>query len=200
MNCSEMDSSWISTGFGAAIAPADLELAIPDELFEDGQFDMFECQQNGMLFEPQLLLDLNDTAVITSYPPMDAKCPRPSSACSDTVTNTITPSFTPSSSYSAYPPFPTLSKEPEFTNNRAACDPIIGLLCSRSIIASDKEAYIDDAIDTTNKKYVQVEENDVLFGRGGYSNGHPGNKTYLGYVLQYQPAYKIVRDAKGRQH
>jgi hypothetical protein len=42
----------------------------------------------------------------------------------------------------------------------------------------------------TVKKYVEIEPNDVLLGRGGLTNGHHGNLMYRRYILRHQPAYK----------
>ena len=43
-----------------------------------------------------------------------------------------------------------------------------------------------------NNTNVQVKDNDVLFGRGSRSNGHPGNQRYLQRILDSQRAYKIL--------
>jgi len=44
----------------------------------------------------------------------------------------------------------------------------------------------------TKRKYVEPTDNDVLFGRGGRSNHHPGNKRYHEEKLQIQPRYKAA--------
>jgi len=40
------------------------------------------------------------------------------------------------------------------------------------------------------KEYVEVTENDVLFGRGGRSNHHSGNKVYRDIVTDHQEKYQ----------
>jgi hypothetical protein len=110
--------------------------------------------------------------------------PRPSSTCSGgTATHTITPSTSPHSSPLADPSTtPTLHQEkPEEPTN---------MDCSPSLATSKNNVMIEP---TTNKnKYVQVTDNDVLFGRGSGSNGHPGNQWYRLCTLDYQEAYKIL--------
>ena len=39
------------------------------------------------------------------------------------------------------------------------------------------------------KVYVTKTDKDVLLGRGGKSNGHPGNQRYLEEVKLFAPAY-----------
>jgi hypothetical protein len=47
------------------------------------------------------------------------------------------------------------------------------------------------------RKYVIANEKDVLLGRGGGSNHHPGNIAYRQEILRLQPEYKLLdRDAK----
>lgn len=46
--------------------------------------------------------------------------------------------------------------------------------------------------DPSVKVYVKVTDRDVLFGRGGESNHHPGNKVYLKYILDRQSPYKTL--------
>ena len=47
------------------------------------------------------------------------------------------------------------------------------------------------------KKYVEPTDQDVLLGRGGRSNHHPGNKVYRERVLELQAKYKTLsRDQK----
>ena len=47
------------------------------------------------------------------------------------------------------------------------------------------------------KKYVEPTDQDVLLGRGGRSNHHPGNKVYRERVLELQAKYKTLsRDHK----
>jgi hypothetical protein len=42
-----------------------------------------------------------------------------------------------------------------------------------------------------NKEYIdQYSDEDVLFGRGGRSNHHPGNKLYRDFVTERQPYYR----------
>jgi len=40
------------------------------------------------------------------------------------------------------------------------------------------------------KEYVVFTDKDILFGRGGRSNHHPGNKTYRDLVTSKQPYYR----------
>lgn len=40
------------------------------------------------------------------------------------------------------------------------------------------------------KEYVEFTQNDVLFGRGGRSNHHPGNKIYRNIVTEQQNHYR----------
>jgi hypothetical protein len=40
-----------------------------------------------------------------------------------------------------------------------------------------------------DKVYVKKEAEDILMGRGGESNGHPGNQWYLDKVQLLAPAY-----------
>ena len=50
---------------------------------------------------------------------------------------------------------------------------------------------------TNRKIYVESEEiqdTDVLFGRGSCSNNHPGNVDYRRRILANQPAYKTLND------
>ena len=48
------------------------------------------------------------------------------------------------------------------------------------------------------KVYCEVQENDVLLGRGGRSNAHNGNRVYRQRILEYQAAYKQL-DVLGKK-
>lgn len=45
-----------------------------------------------------------------------------------------------------------------------------------------------------DKEYVTVEDRDVLFGRGGRSNHHPGNKIYRTEIDNCKPVYMNLTD------
>lgn len=52
---------------------------------------------------------------------------------------------------------------------------------------------------STDKIYVldeDIEDNDVLFGRGARSNLHPGNGAYRQRILEKQPVYKTLNDKR----
>ena len=52
---------------------------------------------------------------------------------------------------------------------------------------------------STDKIYVldeDIEDNDVLFGRGARSNLHPGNGAYRQRILKKQPVYKTLNDKR----
>ena len=52
-------------------------------------------------------------------------------------------------------------------------------------------------IEPVEKEYVEITDNDVLLGRGGLSNRHPGNIVYRQHILEHQREYKLLRtDAK----
>jgi len=45
-----------------------------------------------------------------------------------------------------------------------------------------------------NKKYMEYSDNDVLMGRGGKSNHHPGNQRYRAEIERLQERYKLTDD------
>lgn len=45
-----------------------------------------------------------------------------------------------------------------------------------------------------NKKYMEYSDNDVLMGRGGKSNHHPGNERYRAQIDRLQERYKLTDD------
>ena len=52
-------------------------------------------------------------------------------------------------------------------------------------------------IEPLEKEYVEITDNDVLLGRGGLSNRHPGNIVYRQHILEHQREYKLLKtDAK----
>lgn len=49
------------------------------------------------------------------------------------------------------------------------------------------------------KEYVDITDFDVLLGRGGLSNRHPGNKAYRKHILDHQKEYKGLENSKKTQ-
>ena len=164
------------------------------------------------------MVDLNHATVGTSCTPTNTKIPP--STCSDNAANRVIPSFTksnhaamdtfcpivpsiPKSSSSACPPLPTVKRDP-VPNKRKLCENVdTDSSCSTTMdssvsTSSDEENDMDDMIKTNINTFVQVEDNDVLFGRGGRSNGHPGNQRYRHCILDYQRAYKTL-DVHGKR-
>merc|ERR1711871_1884217 len=45
-----------------------------------------------------------------------------------------------------------------------------------------------------NKQYMEYSDNDVLMGRGGKSNHHPGNQRYREEIDRLQERYKLTDD------
>ncbi len=64
--------------------------------------------------------------------------------------------------------------------------------------SSDEETCIEHMIEANMNTFVQVEDNDVLFGRGSRSNVHPGNQRYRHCILDYQQIYK-KQDIHGKR-
>jgi len=57
-------------------------------------------------------------------------------------------------------------------------------------------------LEPTEKTYVpvdQVTDTDILFGKGGRSNAHPGNNAYRLTLLRYQPLYKTLDDDRKKK-
>lgn len=48
-------------------------------------------------------------------------------------------------------------------------------------------------IEPLEKQYVEITDNDVLLGRGGLSNRHPGNIVYRQHILEHQREYKLLK-------
>lgn len=44
----------------------------------------------------------------------------------------------------------------------------------------------------THKQYVEITQHDVLLGRGGKSNHHPGNKRYRDEIMASRPLYAAL--------
>ncbi len=83
----------------------------------------------------------------------------------------------------------------------ASNDSLTSMDCSPPVVATEvSTTYSDNGIHqpSINTFYVQVEENDVLFGRGSRAKSHLGNKEYLRCVLNFQRAYKIL-DYNGKK-
>jgi hypothetical protein len=51
----------------------------------------------------------------------------------------------------------------------------------------------------TVKKYVEFNDRDVLCGRGGLTNHHPGNLVYRKRILETQPMYKTLTNNEKTQ-
>lgn len=49
------------------------------------------------------------------------------------------------------------------------------------------------------KKYVDITDLDVLLGRGGLSNHHPGNQAYRKHILEHQKQYKLLKNSAKTQ-
>ncbi len=49
------------------------------------------------------------------------------------------------------------------------------------------------------KEYVTLTDFDVLLGRGGLSNGHPGNIMYRKHILRRQKEYKMLENSEKTQ-
>ena len=122
---------------------------------------------------------------------------------SDNEANTSIPTF-PKSSTSAYPPLSSLKREPEPNKRKLYENAETDSSCyiTDSCSVTDSSCSITDSSCSTsmgssasneiinNNFYVQLEDNDVLMGRGGHSNGHPGNQRYRQCILGYQRDYK----------
>ncbi|KAG7348806.1 hypothetical protein IV203_011403 [Nitzschia inconspicua] len=52
--------------------------------------------------------------------------------------------------------------------------------------------------DPINKTYLPLTDSDVIFGRGGQSNTHPGNINFRQLILAHQDYYQDLKDAKER--
>ena len=99
----------------------------------------------------------------------------PLSNCSENAANTIIPSFAdPDSSCYITDSCSVMDSSCSITDS--SCSTSMGSSASNEII--------------NNNFYVQLEDNDVLMGRGGHSNGHPGNQRYRQCILGYQRDYK----------
>jgi len=72
----------------------------------------------------------------------------------------------------------------------AATNPASG--ASRKCKVETADLSKQSCLKPTKRNYVEPTENDVLFGRGGRSNHHPGNKRYHEEKLQIQPRYKAA--------
>jgi hypothetical protein len=71
------------------------------------------------------------------------------------------------------------------------CSPCSNTLTADSSTASTpKKRSRKKVLEPTVKTYVEVTDSDVLFGRGGRSNHHPGNIMFRERLLGLQPAYK----------
>ena len=49
------------------------------------------------------------------------------------------------------------------------------------------------------KQYVSITDMDVLLGRGGASNHHPGNLQYRKHILMHQQEYKLLENSAKTQ-
>lgn len=47
-------------------------------------------------------------------------------------------------------------------------------------------------IHTLGKHPVQPTENDILYGRGHFTNKHPGNIHYRNVVIELKPTYQLL--------
>jgi len=78
------------------------------------------------------------------------------------------------------------------TVQTAATNPVSGPL--RELIAETTDNENQSGFEQTIDE-IKPTEKDVLFGRGGLSNNHPGNQRYLAKRLELQPSYKKAKRA-----
>ena len=68
---------------------------------------------------------------------------------------------------------------------------------SDSSMAGKPKKRVRRNIEPTEKSYVdfgEVQDKDILFGRGGRTNHHPGNISFRERILEDQPAYKKCKN------
>jgi len=77
---------------------------------------------------------------------------------------------------------------PKTVSTAAATNPVSSPSRQRRPKATDRSKQSKQS----KRIYVEPTELDVLFGRGGRSNHHPGNKRYHEEKLRFQPRYKAA--------
>jgi len=82
---------------------------------------------------------------------------------------------------------------PPKTVSAAAINPVSGP--SRTLQAGTTNNPNPPGFEQSNKTYVVPTDRDVLCGRGGKSNHHPGNHDYLKKRSEIQPQYKAADKA-----
>ena len=145
---------------------------------------------NKSLRDPDALLKENSAKNFAGYIAGDKYCHKLLATLSPKVKEKFNNDiFTTPSSASFFPPNIV-------TPSGTSCSSSDETLSDSSMAGKPKKR-VRRNIEPTEKSYVdfgEVQDKDILFGRGGRTNHHPGNISFRERILEDQPAYKKCKN------